>query len=206
MSNTFEVVLLVDESGSMEPSQAEVVSSINKFIEDQRTGEGVGNLRIVKFSERVTELRDGNTVAIATVHPREYRPAGMTALADSMVSEIDRLGKKLALLSEDQRPRTVVFATITDGGENASSLVNKSKIKELVKQQTDKYSWQFIFLASGLEAINQAKSYGMGDVVRAYSSNPGGYKIASASLSNAVSYSRGGGKVTDAPFATAANQ
>lgn len=204
MKDAFEIVLLVDESGSMGASATEVVSSINKFIAEQKAIAGTGNLRIAKFSERVETLRDGDYSKTALVSSTEYTPAGMTALADAMVTEIDRLGKKLSLLSEDQRPRTVIFATITDGGENASSDVNRNKINKLVKHQQDKYSWQFIFLASGIDAINQAQSYGFGNFMRSYDSSAGGYAVASASLSAGVTSARGGGSVLD-PFSATGN-
>jgi uncharacterized protein with von Willebrand factor type A (vWA) domain len=204
VKDSFDIVLLVDESGSMLNSADEVVSSVNGFIREQRVGKGNGNLRIAKFAQTVRTLRDGDCAKTDLISGFEYTPAGMTALADAMVSEIDRLGKKLSLMSEDQRPATIIFATITDGGENSSSDVNVAKIKEVVQHQKDKYSWQFIFLASGIDAIKQGEQYGFGAHMRSYSSQKGGYGIASASFSAGVTSARGGGNVLY-PFAATGN-
>jgi hypothetical protein len=55
----------------------------------------------------------------------------------------------------------VVVALMTDGYENASHEWTHPAIKALVEQQTDKYSWQFLYMGAEQDAIEVGASLGV---------------------------------------------
>jgi hypothetical protein len=71
------------------------------------------------------------------------------------------VGHRLSKTSEEQRPGKVIFVITTDGMENASREFNYEKIKELIKHQQDKYSWDFFFMGANLDATKEADSIGI---------------------------------------------
>lgn len=197
MKDSTEVVLLIDKSGSMSHIRDSVVSSVNEFLADQAREKGECMIRVAAFSDRFTPgesfpktIREGESKKINPISMEEYVPSGMTCLADAMVMEMHTLGARLAALPESDRPKNVIFVVVTDGGENSSSPTNVAKVKEMVKHQESKYSWKFMFLASGIDAINTANSYNLRHAVNAYCNTAKGYNSAIRGVSNFVSSTR----------------
>ena len=80
---------------------------------------------------------------------------------------------------------------ITDGVENASHEYTSEKVKEMVKHQTDKYQWKFLFLGSNIDAVKTGSRYGFNvNNSMSYNSSAKGVANTSATLNNAVSYMR----------------
>jgi len=52
----------------------------------------------------------------------------------------------------------VIACILTDGSENASREFSRSKIKEMIEHQRDKYQWEFVFLAANQDAFAEAGS------------------------------------------------
>ncbi len=70
-------------------------------------------------------------------------------------------GTRLNAMSERERPGTIIFATLTDGYENASVEFTRQRVNEMIREQRDKYSWQFIFLGANQDAIATAAKMGV---------------------------------------------
>ncbi len=83
-------------------------------------------------------------------------PRGSTALLDAQGRTIVELGQELAALAEHERPSKVIVVTITDGLENASKHFNLEQIGEMIREQRDKYNWDFVFLGANQDAIKTA--------------------------------------------------
>lgn len=158
-SNKTAIAVVIDRSGSMGMIQAEAQNAVNEFIKSQREEPGECTVRLDQFDnvfENVYPSTDINDVKDFVLVPR-----GMTALTDAMGFTITEFGQELESKPEDERPGTVIVVVVTDGHENASHEWTAEKVKELVKEQEDKYGWKFIFLAAGQDAIATGAGYGL---------------------------------------------
>lgn len=88
-----------------------------------------------------------------------YVPTGSTALLDTIGSTIDQTGELLFHTPQNERPQKVIIAIITDGEQNSSTKYTANTIKEMIQHQTNVYSWQFMFLSSDLNAVDDAVKY-----------------------------------------------
>ena len=68
-----------------------------------------------------------------------FVPRGSTALLDAYGLTIDRVGARLAALTEADRPSKVVVVLITDGQENASRKYHKRQVTNMVRRQEKRY-------------------------------------------------------------------
>jgi uncharacterized protein YegL len=190
-SNLSAIQLVVDRSGSMSNIYSDAEGAINNFIEKQREEPGRCLIRITEFDnliETPVELTDINKIDKYTLAPR-----GMTALFDAMGTAIVELGAKLSELPEDKRPAHVIFVTITDGIENASSDYDADRIKELIGEQESKYSWTFLFLAAGQDAVLTGAKMGIRpNMAMSYAATGEGYRSTFDSANYAASSLRSG--------------
>lgn len=156
-SNYTHLLAVVDRSGSMFGVQEDMRGALNEFFKSQAEAEGKCLVDYVQFDdtyEVVYTDRDASE-AVAVLEPR-----GMTALLDAVGKSANDLGKKLAALPEDQRPGTVIVAVITDGLENASRDWTNESIKALIKEQEEKYNWEFTFLGANMDAVSVGGAMG----------------------------------------------
>ena len=160
--NLSELVFILDRSGSMESMCAEAIGGFNSFLEEQKKLPGEAKLTVVLFDHEYTFLCNGQDIkSVEPLTDKIYTARGTTALLDAVGRTVDEVGKRLAATPEDQRPSKVLVAILTDGQENASSSYTKAKIQEIIKHQTDKYAWQFLFLASNQDAFSEAQQLGI---------------------------------------------
>jgi hypothetical protein len=54
-----------------------------------------------------------------------------------------------------------MFIITTDGLENASREYFKEQIKEMIREKEEKCGWEFLFLASNIDAVSTADSIGI---------------------------------------------
>lgn len=155
------IVILVDESGSMDSLQQETISGINTFVEDQKKLPGSAELTLAKFSYKNAYLFKNKPLSEVTpLTTDHYRPSGGTALLDSLGTTIDDLGSHLKSTPDEARPGKVIFVVITDGQENSSTHFKRSQIAQMTKHQQDKYNWEFVFLGANLDAVHEADTLG----------------------------------------------
>ena len=90
-NNLTEIVLIVDESGSMRNLRYETIKGINSFLDEQKTTPGDASVTIVTFNSNVrTIMRSESLKRISHITYEDYRPLGGTALLDAVGSTIDR--------------------------------------------------------------------------------------------------------------------
>jgi uncharacterized protein YegL len=157
------ITLLLDESGSMEPTRLETISAVNAFIAEQKKVPGEATFTLVKFNNVAETIYDH--VDLKTVRPLNevvYRPNLLTALYDAWGGAIKSTGKFLASLKEEDRPEKVVFVVLTDGAENMSKEYTKQAVLELVEHQKKDYNWAFLYLGANQDAIATGQSLGVG--------------------------------------------
>ena len=153
-----EIVSIVDRSGSMESILDDAIGGFNTFLAAQQRQPGQAKLSLILFDNEYQVVHQA--VDIQQVEPLNqdtYVPRGSTALLDAVGKTIDAVGERLAATAESERPSQVIVSILTDGYENASQTYSKPKVAEMIKHQTEKYSWAFEFQAANMDAFAAAK-------------------------------------------------
>jgi uncharacterized protein YegL len=157
--NYVNVCFIIDQSGSMYGSEADVIGGFQKVIDEQRAvKEGKCTVSMFKFEDRVEECfvgKDVNEVGVL-----DYTPGGCTALNDAVCIAVDRIGEWLASMPESERPAKNMVVVITDGMENASRRYTHKDARERIQHQTDKYGWTFVYLGANITDATEAREMG----------------------------------------------
>jgi hypothetical protein len=157
------ITVVLDRSGSMHSIAADTVGGFNTFLEENKKTANKGDTFSLMQFDDVLEYVYKN-VPIKEVSPLvngvNFAPRGSTALLDAMGKTIVETGEYLKAMVEKDRPETVIFVVITDGGENASKEFKHDRIKDMIKIQTEDFNWKFTFLAANQDAIAVGGSYG----------------------------------------------
>ena len=157
-----ELVFIIDRSGSMSGFEADTIGGFNSMIEKQKDGEGKVFVSTVLFDNESSVLHD--RVLIQKIQPmtkRDYIVGGCTALLDAIGGAIRHIGNIHKYARPEDVPAHTVFIITTDGMENASRNYSSAKVKEMIKRQTEKYGWEFIFLAANIDAVETAENIGI---------------------------------------------
>ena len=159
--NFTAIAAIIDGSGSMGLLTNDTIGSFNSFLNEQKAVPGEATLTLCIFNSRYNLVHDFVPIQdVPELNNKTYMPSGGTALLDALGRTIDALGTKLAALPEDQRPSRVLVIVQTDGEENMSHNFTLKQIKEKVAHQTNVYSWSFVFVGAGIDAIDTGTSMG----------------------------------------------
>jgi hypothetical protein len=183
-----DITLVLDRSGSMESVKTDTIGGVNQFINDQKKFPGEANFSLIQFDDKYDVVFDGKDlqeVQLLTDHT--YIPRGMTALLDAIGKTIERTGKRLEGLAEEERPEKVVFVIQTDGYENYSKQFTTEKIADMISHQRDIYKWEFVFLGANQDAIASAAKIGIQPThAMTYAHTPVGVACAFSSFSTNI--------------------
>jgi len=175
-----EIVVVLDRSGWFDT-----------FIAEQRKLPGEARVTLTQFDTRYDIVYEGKT--LAEVPPLVLEPRDMTALHDAVGRTIEATGRRLAALPDEERPERVLVVVITDGGENASTDFTGARVAEMVKHQTEKYSWQFVYIGANQDAIANAAAMNI-NVASNFQANAAGTSDMFGGVTRGVtSYRSGGG-------------
>lgn len=156
------VALVVDASGSMCVLRESTISTMKEFFESIKSPDDRTVIDLWQFDDNVKHLIDGKDIEEGAADAIEnYKIGGCTALYDAICTGIDELGEKFAAMSEEERPDAVVFAILTDGFENASKKFTVEDVKNRITHQSEKYSWNFRFLAANQDAVLTGREMGL---------------------------------------------
>ena len=161
-NNITELVFILDRSGSMSGFEADTIGGFNATIEKQKEQEGKVYVSTVLFDNESVVIHD--RVDIREIKPmtrRDYQVRGCTALLDAIGGAIHHIGNVHKYARPEDVPEHTIFIITTDGMENASHRYTASEIKEKIKRQTEKYGWEFIFLAANIDAVETADHLGI---------------------------------------------
>jgi len=158
MNNKYtEIAFILDRSGSMQSCRDAAIAGFNLFLREQQRLEGMVKLTLVLFDDEYLVPIDALPAAeVLPLDDQSYVPRGSTALLDAIGRTVNQLGSRLASLPESDRPGQVIFAILTDGLENSSQNYNWRQIAALIKHQSEKYQWTFLFLGANQDAIATA--------------------------------------------------
>lgn len=98
----------------------------------------------------------------------QYCPNGCTAMNDGIGTAIDRIGRWLSDMEEDERPSKNLIVIMTDGEENSSKEYSLKKVQDMIKHQTEKYDWSFVYM--GMDISNAKAADDLGINTRSFSS------------------------------------
>lgn len=154
------VVFVVDSSGSMSGSEQDVIGGFKKTIDEQRkVKDGDCIVSLYEFASDVKQVYLGKS--LDKVDDLDYNVGGMTRLYDGIGTAVDEVGRWLADKPEEERPSKNIVVIITDGGENSSYEYRLKDIKDRIKEQTNKYSWDFVYLGNDLSDAKDANDIGI---------------------------------------------
>lgn len=158
-ANSTLITIVLDRSGSMRAIRKDMEGGFDAFIADQRRVPGACSVTLAQFDDTYDVVYTDRP--LDSVPPLSIEPRGMTALLDAVGRTIDATGARLAAMPEADRPEKVLVMVITDGCENASQEYTRERIKEMITHQSEKYSWEFLFLGANQDSITVAGSIGI---------------------------------------------
>ena len=161
-NNVTELVFILDRSGSMSGFETDTIGGFNSTIERQKEQDGKVYVSTVLFDNYSEVIHD--RVDISEIKPmtrNDYQVRGCTALLDAIGGAIHHIGNVHKYARPEDVPEHTIFIITTDGMENASHRYSSTEIKEKIQRQTEKYGWEFIFLAANIDAVKTAENIGI---------------------------------------------
>ena len=159
---TMEVVFILDRSGSMGGLEADTIGGFNATLKKQKDDpEGV-LWSTVLFDDKHEVIHDRVQVAeVPELTENEYYVRGCTALLDAIGRAIHHIRNVHKYARPEDVPEKTLFVITTDGMENASREYTYDKVKEMIKKETEKYGWEFLFLGANMDAVSVAGRMGI---------------------------------------------
>jgi hypothetical protein len=157
-----DITMLLDRTGSMAAVREDTVGGFNTFLAAQQQEPGECLFSLVQFDDIDPQEVIRVAKPIREVPPlTDFQPRGATPLLDALGRAIVRTGERLKALPERARPEKVIFVILTDGQENASREYSRAKVFEMITHQREVYKWEFVFLGSNQDAIQEALTIGI---------------------------------------------
>ena len=175
-----EISVIIDQSGSMQGRQSDVIGSFNRFLEEQRALPGQATLTLTLFADYANVVVAGADLQnIADLTPTTYRPSGSTAL-------LDAVGKTMSSLNA-RGPGRAVIVIITDGEENASKHYNIAQVRDYIVL-AEARGWKVLFLGANIDAFKIGSMIGVAQFNTAnFVASASGVRGMSAGFSGSVS-------------------
>lgn len=189
------ITLVLDRSGSMQDCWSDTAGGVSALITDQKTDKNKCTFSFYNFDDKIEKTLDFADIQTVTEKFEDFgiAPRGWTALYDAIGRAIAETGDALAKLPENERPGRVMFVVQTDGLENSSREFSSSQIAELIKKQTEVYSWQFQFIGADQAAVLEAtKTLGFSATTSVFydkSNSAATFNLASSKMKSARSLS-----------------
>ncbi len=192
-----ELVFILDRSGSMGGLESDTIGGFNSLLTKQKKEQGEAIITTVLFDDRHELLHDRfNLKSVKPMTDKEYFVRGTTALLDAMGNAIYKTLNAYKNTEESERPEKVMFIITTDGLENASREYNYKKVKSLINETKEKYSFEFIFLGANIDAEAEADKFGIDkEMAVNYHSDNAGTELNFMVMSDAISEIRSNKKL-----------
>ncbi|MGL5677714.1 MAG: vWA domain-containing protein [Cellulosilyticaceae bacterium] len=157
-----ELVFILDRSGSMGGLESDTIGGFNAMLTKQKKQEGDARVTTILFDDAYEVLHDRIPIAgVRQMDDSQYDVRGCTALLDAIGKTINKITNVQKHTSEELRAEKVIFVITTDGLENASKEYSYNKLKKMIEQQKEKYNWEFIFMGANMDAVAEAKKFGI---------------------------------------------
>jgi len=145
MSTSIDIILVLDESGSMAQMENEPINAVNAFLAEQKKIDTDSRFTMYTFNRRHEKVY--NEVPLRNVRPfAVYNPEDVTALYDC-------LGTAIEDKMRTPHTKNVVLVIVTDGQDNCSERFTVEQIKDLITKQEQEHGWRVIYLAANQDAF-----------------------------------------------------
>lgn len=159
-----ELVFILDRSGSMGGLESDTIGGFNSMINKQKEEPGEALITTVLFDDRYEVIHDRFKVdMIRPLTQKEYYARGCTALLDAVGRTIDKIDRIQTYLPEEEKAEKVIFVITTDGLENSSREYSYNRLQKMIEHQKETYNWEFIFLGANMDAVSEAKKFGISE-------------------------------------------
>lgn len=161
---TNEVVFILDRSGSMCGLEKDTIGGFNRILREQKENKEDGEVLVstVLFDDQRIVLHDRKNINdIENMTEKDYVPRGSTALIDALGLGIKHIANIHKYIRKEDVPDHTLFVIITDGMENASHIFSSKEVKKMIKEEEEKYGWEFMFIGANIDAVETAKCYGI---------------------------------------------
>lgn len=158
--NLTEVVFILDRSGSMSGLEKDVIGGFNSTIKRQKGEKGECLVSTVLFNSESKVVHDRLPIKeIKNMKDGDYIPSGSTALIDALGDSIKYISKVHKIIRKEDVPKHTIFIITTDGQENSSHKYSSDEVKKMIVARQEE-GWEFIYLASNIDAVETSKIYG----------------------------------------------
>lgn len=163
-----QIVFVIDESGSMQSSHADVIGGFNSYIKRHcNVPKARVNVSLYKFNHLITKVISNKPVKEVTkLKNKDYTPNGFTALFDAIGKAISETDQLINSLPDTERPSVITMVIITDGQENASQEYSATAVKSAIAAHEKMLNWQFIYLGADLDNFADAVSLNISKHIR----------------------------------------
>lgn len=159
--NFIHVCFIIDKSGSMYGSEGDVIGGFKRVINEQKANAlGTCAVSLYEFDRNVKKHFVGMDINLVNEN-LEYLPGGSTAMNDAIGTAVTEIGQWLNDMPEEKRPCKNLIVIMTDGEENSSIEYSLDQVKAMIKGQTEKYSWEFIYLGTDITTTEYANNLGI---------------------------------------------
>ena len=159
-----ELVFILDRSGSMCGLEDDTIGGFNAMISKQKRQPGEALVSTVLFDHESVVLHDRVALQNVPVMDRkDYAVRGCTALLDAIGGAVHHIGTVHKYARKEDVPEKTMFVIITDGMENASKRYGYETVRDMIERQKEKYGWEFIFLGANIDAVAEAKRFGIAE-------------------------------------------
>ena len=159
--NFIHVCFVIDSSGSMCGSEADVIGGFKRVIEEQKANEnGSCIVTVIDFNSYPEIVCVGKDVHDIDSE-LNYVVGGGTALFDAITLGIDRTHEYNMNLDNAERPEKTMVVIMTDGGENCSRHSTGASVKARIKEMETEFGWSFVYLGADLTNVNDADTLGI---------------------------------------------
>lgn len=151
---TTEIIVLLDQSGSMTKLKEDVFKGFNAYVKEQ---EQLGRTMVTTmvFNRKHQVLWQQIPAEETVMDEQDYKPGGMTALLDTVGFTLEETLERHASLKPEEVPSKVIVVIVSDGINNASQTYTYETTSELIKDR-QAAGWEFVFLGASLEAGREA--------------------------------------------------
>lgn len=157
--NFIHVCFIIDSSGSMCGSEADVIGGFKRVVNEQKANKnGSCVISIIDFSNYSEVVCVGKDVN--DINPDfNYVVGGGTALLDAIYIGIEKTHKWN--MAQDDKPEKTMVVIMTDGGENCSRTYSRQIVKDKIAEMENEFGWSFVYLGADLTNVNDASSLGI---------------------------------------------
>jgi len=181
LDTNIDIIIILDESGSMEKMGKEPIDSINSFIEEQQKVQNdTTRFTLVSFNKDHRTLVDSELLSkVKKLDYSSYKPSDMTSLNDAVCSTIDdKLGSS--------NPKNNILLIISDGEENSSTDYTSDELRERVKSVQSEHGWKVIFFGANIDTYKTGNSYNISKIAEYDQTIPGTLQTLCRGVSSSI--------------------